>query len=128
MKQIKLLGVLAIALTLGLAACNNGGASSGAKPSGSSTSKHEHTFDTTKWESDDNYHWHPATCEHTNQKGDRAAHDFGDPYDVVAATCEAAGSQKVCIHRVVDEFDSSINIINAVHRRRTLHTHLIVDV
>ena len=96
MKQIKLLGVLAIALTLGLAACNGGGASSGAKSSGTpSSSKHVHTFDTSKWEADDDYHWHPATCEHTNQKGDRAAHTFGEPYDVVAATCEAAGSQKV---------------------------------
>ena len=94
MKQIKILGVLAIALTLGLAACNGGG--NDKKSSGAETSsKHEHTFDTTKWEADDNYHWHPATCEHTNQKGDRAAHDFGDPYDVVAATCENAGSQKV---------------------------------
>ena len=94
MKQIKILGVLAIALTLGLAACNGGGNDN--KSSGTqSSSKHEHTFDTTKWEADDNYHWHPATCEHTNQKGDRAAHDFGDPYDVVAATCENAGSQKV---------------------------------
>ena len=94
MKQIKILGVLVIALTLGLAACNGGG--NDKKSSGAETSsKHEHTFDTTKWEADDNYHWHPATCEHTNQKGDRAAHDFGDPYDVVAATCENAGSQKV---------------------------------
>ena len=94
MKQIKILGVLAIALTLGLAACNGGG--NDKKSSGAETSsKHEHTFDTTKWEADDNYHWHPATCEHTNQKGDRAAHDFGEPYDVVAATCENAGSQKV---------------------------------
>ena len=95
MKQIKILGVLAIALTLGLAACNGGGNDNKSSGGAQSSSKHEHTFDTTKWEADDNYHWHPATCEHTNQKGDRAAHDFGDPYDVVAATCEADGSQKV---------------------------------
>ena len=95
MKQIKILGVLAIALTLGLAACNGGGGDAGKSSGNQSSSKHEHTFDTTKWDSDDNYHWHPATCEHTNQKGDRAAHEFGDPTDVVAATCEQAGSQKV---------------------------------
>ena len=93
MKKIKLLGVLAIALTLGLAACNGGGASSGSGKG--SSSKHVHTFDTTKWESDDTAHWHPATCEHTTQKGDRANHDFGDPTDVVPAECEKAGSQKV---------------------------------
>ena len=90
-KQIKILGVLAIALSLGLAACNSSGSSGGK----GSSSRHEHTFDTTKWEGDDTAHWHPATCEHTTQKGDRANHDFGEPYDVVAATCENAGSQKV---------------------------------
>ncbi len=94
MKKLKILGVLAIALTLGLAACNGGGNGSGSGNSGSS-SKHVHTFDTTKWEGDDTAHWHPATCEHTNQKGDKANHEFGDPYDVVQPTCEQAGSQKV---------------------------------
>ena len=92
MKQIKLFGVLAIALALGITACNGGGAGD---KSGGSSSKHVHTFDTTKWEADDNSHWHPATCEHTNQKGDKANHDFGDPYDVTPATCENDGSQKV---------------------------------
>ena len=77
MKQIKILGVLAIALTLGLAACNGGGNDN--KSSGTqSSSKHEHTFDTTKWDADDNYHWHPATCEHTTQKGSAASHTFAD--------------------------------------------------
>ena len=102
MKQIKILGVLAIALTLGLTACGGGkstpgGNSNASTPSGTSapTSKHEHTFDTTKWEHNDTNHWHPATCEHTSQKGDNAKHTFGDPYDVVAPTCTEAGSQKV---------------------------------
>ena len=105
MKQIKLLGVLALALSLGLAACGGsssggnsskagGGSGSGSAQSGS-RSTHQHTFDTSRWEADDNYHWHPATCEHTSQKGDRAAHEFGEPYDVVAAECGKAGSQKV---------------------------------
>jgi len=94
MKKIKLLGVLAIALTLGLAACNSSGNASSGSGKGSS-SKHVHTFDTTKWESDDTAHWHPATCEHTSQKGDKADHDFGEPYDVVQPDCEQAGSQKV---------------------------------
>ena len=94
MKKLKILGVLAIALTLGLAACNGGGNGSGGGNSGSS-SKHVHTFDTTKWEGDDTAHWHPATCEHTNQKGDKANHDFGEPTEKVDPTCEQAGSQKV---------------------------------
>ena len=108
MKKIKLLGVLAIALTLGLAACNGGGASSGSGKG--SSSKHVHTFDTTKWESDDTAHWHPATCEHTTQKGDRANHDFGEPSEKVDATCTTAGSQKVkcsvCNKEVVQTIDA----------------------
>ena len=87
MKQIKILGVLAIALTLGLSAC-------GGKPS-SGEGEHVHTFDTTVWESNATEHWHPATCEHTKEKGDKAKHTFGEPYDIVAPTCTEAGSQKL---------------------------------
>ena len=93
MKQIKVLGVLALALSLGLMACNGGGNS---KSSGkSSTSKHVHTAAAdAKWQSDDNYHWKDCK-DNDGGKVDRAAHDFGDPYDVTAATCENDGSQKV---------------------------------
>ena len=87
-KQIKFLGVLAVALTLGLSAC--GGGKSGDQPA-----EHVHTFDESKWESNATEHWHPATCEHTKEKGDKAKHTWGDPYDVQAATCTEAGSQKV---------------------------------
>ena len=98
MKQMKVLGVLAIAFTLGLAACGGaaggegGDASSGGKQP---SSRHVHTFDETKWESDDTNHWHPATCEHKTQKGSNAKHTFGEPYDVDQATCDKDGSQKV---------------------------------
>lgn len=44
---------------------------------------HEHTFDTTKWEKDATNHWHPATCEHTDEKGDLAAHS----YDAITGDC-----------------------------------------
>ena len=37
-----------------------------------------HTFDTTKWEKDNNSHWHPATCGCTQEKGDEAAHVDAD--------------------------------------------------
>ena len=91
MKKIKLFGVIALALSLGLTACGNSGNSSGK----SSTSKHVHTAAAdAKWQSDDGYHWKDCK-DNDGGKVDRAAHTFGDPYDVVAATCEAAGSQKV---------------------------------
>ena len=86
MKQNKLLGVLAIALSLAITAC--GGA-------GGKSSKHVHTFDETKWEYNDTQHWHPATCEHKTQKGSAAAHTFGDPYDITQPTCDQPGSRKV---------------------------------
>ena len=80
-------------------------------PSKSSTSKHTHTYDETKWESDDDYHWHPATCEHTDSKGSRAAHDWEeDTTKADAATCEKAGKKyekcKVCGKERVTDVDT----------------------
>ena len=40
--------------------------------------EHTHKFDATKWSSDENGHWHPATCSHTNEKDSYAAHTFND--------------------------------------------------
>ena len=34
---------------------------------------HTHTF-SEKWSSDDNKHWHAATCEHTDEKQDLGVH------------------------------------------------------
>ena len=54
---------------------------------------HTHTFDSTKWEKDENNHWHPATCAHTDQKGDVAAHTFDAGRITVEATEEANGEK-----------------------------------
>lgn len=40
------------------------------------TLDHEHTFDTERWAHDAENHWHPATCAHTSEKKDLAAHDW----------------------------------------------------
>ena len=37
---------------------------------------HEHTFDMSKWSYDAANHWHPATCAHTDEKKDLAAHNW----------------------------------------------------
>ena len=37
---------------------------------------HVHTFDTGRWEYDTANHWHPATCAHTDEKKDLAAHNW----------------------------------------------------
>ena len=39
---------------------------------------HVHTFDTTRWEYDTANHWHPATCPHTAEKKDLAAHNWNE--------------------------------------------------
>ncbi|MCQ2795959.1 MAG: hypothetical protein MJ213_01430 [Bacilli bacterium] len=63
--------------------------------------QHTHTF-SDEWSSDDTYHWHAATCEHTDVVKDKAEHTWGDPVVTKAATCTEAGEQTytctVCEH------------------------------
>ena len=98
--KTKVLPMLALFVSLALTSCGSstdksGAASSSGKPNSSGSAAHVHTFDTSKWESDATYHWHPATCEHTTQKGDRANHTleaFNDATHVdKAATCKEEG-------------------------------------
>lgn len=39
---------------------------------------HVHTFNESKWENDENNHWHAATCAHTDEKKDFAPHAWND--------------------------------------------------
>ena len=57
------------------------------------TLSHKHTFDETKWESDETHHWHKATCEHTSEKEGYAAHTF-DGGKVTAEPTEATEGEK----------------------------------
>ena len=83
---------MALALSLALVAC--GGGNEGGN-SGGKSSKHVHTAaENAPWQSDDNNHW-KACKDNDGGKVDNKKHDFGDPYDVVAAECEKPGSQKV---------------------------------
>ena len=43
---------------------------------GPQTPAHTHTF-SDEWKNDGTYHWHEATCEHTNVKDGLAQHSFG---------------------------------------------------
>lgn len=47
--------------------------------------EHQHTF-AKIWECDEEYHWHPATCEHTAEVGDKVRHDFDG--DGVCTVCQ----------------------------------------
>ena len=70
MKRRLLLALLAaLTVTLcavGLSACDFGG---------SPAQVHAHTF-STEWSSNETYHWHAATCEHTEEVEDIMEHQF----------------------------------------------------
>ncbi len=51
---------------------------------------HEHTW-TDAWTSDDTYHWHSATCAHTDLVGDKAEHTWNAGEITTAATATAEG-------------------------------------
>ena len=54
---------------------------------------HTHKF-AKEWTKDGTYHWHAATCEHTEEVSDKAAHSFGDWTVTKAATCTEKGEKK----------------------------------
>ena len=57
---------------------------------------HDHAA-AAEWSSDENAHWHACTaagCPVEGYRMDEAAHEFGEAYDVVEATCTAEGSYK----------------------------------
>ena len=74
------LAVLALALTvcLLLAGCN--------EPT-PTPDEHTHSYDTSKWMTDDTNHWHAASCEHTNEKIDVAEH-IDDDANEICDVCE----------------------------------------
>lgn len=98
----KVLTTMVTFLALALTACggtsNNGESKkSGADESSSAaptTSTHTHTYDETRWGSNATQHWHPATCEHTNQKGSPANHTFVEvTAESVDPTCSQPGKK-----------------------------------
>ena len=60
---------------------------------GDSTSSHTHTYSDT-WTYDENYHWHCATCEHTELKFDYAEHTFGNAVTITKATYTSEGTEQ----------------------------------
>ncbi len=53
---------------------------------------HEHSF-SKEWTSDETSHWHAATCEHTEEVSEKAAHTFGDYVSNNDATTESDGTK-----------------------------------
>ena len=79
-------------------------------------SSHTHNGDDV-WLNDTTDHWHKCTaegCAIADGIYDKAEHTFGDPYDVVAATCSAKGSYKVKC--------SVCNYVKTVETDKVAHT------
>ncbi len=109
MKQIKLLGILAIALSLGLAACDNAASDQGSNggdqstPAGETSERHTHKWG--DWEvtkaatctEDGEQKRTCSGCGETQTKVIKAAHTWGEWETVTASTCAVKGSAKrVC--------------------------------
>ena len=64
--------------------------------------RHEHSF-SKDWTSNATDHWHAATCEHTKEVSDKAAHTFGEWKTTVEATEETEGKKErscsVCLYK-----------------------------
>lgn len=55
--------------------------------------EHVHTFDMTKWSYDNDKHWHPATCAHTDLKKDEAEHTWNEGVITKPADYGVAGEK-----------------------------------
>ena len=90
--------LMALALVVGLAACDT--------PAQSSPSTHEHTF-AEEWSKDETHHWHEATCEHADAV-EKAEHAWGAGEVTKQPTEEAKGEKTftcVCGATKVEEMD-----------------------
>ena len=62
----------------------------------SACKKHTHTFSDKWYDKDPTYHWHEATCGHTNEVRDKAEHDFvGDECSVCHYERQPQGTQLI---------------------------------
>ena len=67
---------------------------------------HEHTY-SPAWTYDETYHWHKATCEHTDEISGKAKHNFGAWQTVQDASCTTTGTKKrVCSDCAFEETDN----------------------
>ena len=55
--------------------------------------KHVHTFNDKVWQTDENNHWHPATCAHTDEKGSLGKHVCDEGKTSIPADYGKAGEK-----------------------------------
>ena len=79
---------------------------------------HIHSF-SNKWSSDEIYHWHSATCEHTNEVADKAKHDWDVGKVTLEPTEETVGAKTFTCNVCKRTKTESIN--------KLVHTHKFSD-
>lgn len=70
-KSFLILLCVLLAMSLMFVACKK---DNGEDNTEADTTQHTHTYDDSAWSSDQTNHWHAATCEHTSEQKDLAAH------------------------------------------------------
>ena len=93
-----LLLLLALALVFGLCACKE-----------EEPAPHEHSF-SSDWTTDEYYHWHVATCEHSDEISVFSRHVWGSLVDNKDGT--ATYTCKVCKKKVIRSLPSVISMVN----------------
>lgn len=72
--------------------------------------EHEHTY-SSEWESDETYHWHKATCEHTSEITGKAVHEWDEGVTTTQKTCTKEGeitfTCKVCKATKIEKIPAS---------------------
>lgn len=82
---------------------------------------HEHTF-SEDWTSDENNHWHAATCEHTEETSAVGAHTFGED-----GKCTVCGYEKPAEHTHTFSEEWSSDAAQHWHAANCEHTALVED-
>ena len=90
---------------------------------------HTHTF-SSEWYYDNTYHWHEATCEHTNEISAKARHSFGSYTSNNDATYSKDGTKSrfctICNYEdtVIDEGSMKHNVVYSL---QTYSTYVTVN-
>lgn len=74
------------------------------------TDTHEHTY-STEWTSDATSHWHAATCEHTSEVSDKAAHSFNEG----VVTKEATETEEATYTCTVCNYQKSVLVGDIIY-------------
>lgn len=91
-RKILLIALLVFALATVFAACEP------IQPQQPQDTPHEHEFES-KWTYDEDYHWHAATCEHTDEVDGKAVHSMSVvPTDKTVSECSVCGYRKSVSH------------------------------